>query len=137
MVSEHFLTCGDYRQGIARIRCSNPDCGHDYYFRPFFCKWFYLCPRTQRFLRDRKQSLHGRAWRAFLALLRYALCMSAANDQPEMRIRNESDSNNSGTGGNRAHFTASGMPGRAGAKGSDQARKTGRSPPGFDPASLN
>ncbi|WP_394706898.1 transposase zinc-binding domain-containing protein [Marispirochaeta sp.] len=42
-VGEHFLTCGDYRQGIARIRCSNPDCGHDY-FRPFSCKGFYLCP---------------------------------------------------------------------------------------------
>ncbi|MCF7939629.1 MAG: hypothetical protein K9L68_13615 [Spirochaetales bacterium] len=27
VVGEHFLTCGDYRQGIARIRCSNPDCG--------------------------------------------------------------------------------------------------------------
>jgi hypothetical protein len=37
------MYCGDYRQGIARIRCSNPDCGHDY-FRPFSCKGFYLCP---------------------------------------------------------------------------------------------
>ena len=42
-VGEHFLTCGDYRQGIARIRCTNPECGYDY-FRPFSCKGFYLCP---------------------------------------------------------------------------------------------
>ncbi len=42
-VGEHFLTCGDYLQGIARIRCTNPECGHDY-FRPFSCKGFYLCP---------------------------------------------------------------------------------------------
>jgi hypothetical protein len=42
-LGEHFLTCGDYRQGIARIRCTNPDCAHDY-FRPFSCKGFYLYP---------------------------------------------------------------------------------------------
>ena len=42
-IGEHFLTCGDYMQGIARIRCTNPECGHDY-FRPFSCKGFYLCP---------------------------------------------------------------------------------------------
>ena len=41
-VSEHFLTCGDYRQGIARIRCSNLECGHDY-FRPFSCKGLKPC----------------------------------------------------------------------------------------------
>ena len=38
----HFLSCGDYLNGIARIRCTNPECGHDY-FRPFSCKGFYLC----------------------------------------------------------------------------------------------
>ena len=38
-----FRTCGDYRLGVARIRCTNPACGHDY-FRPFSCKGFYLCP---------------------------------------------------------------------------------------------
>jgi len=42
-VAEKFCTCGDYLQGIARIRCTNPECGHDY-FRPFSCKGFYLCP---------------------------------------------------------------------------------------------
>ncbi|MEW5816621.1 MAG: transposase zinc-binding domain-containing protein [Spirochaetota bacterium] len=42
-VVEHFLVCGDYTQGIARIRCSNPECEHDC-FRPFSCKGFYLCP---------------------------------------------------------------------------------------------
>jgi len=42
-IGERFLTCGDYRRGVARIRCTNPACGHDY-FRPFSCKGFYLCP---------------------------------------------------------------------------------------------
>jgi len=42
-VSEHFAACGDYLNGVARIRCTNPECGHDY-FRPFSCKGFYLCP---------------------------------------------------------------------------------------------
>ena len=42
-VAERFITCGDYSHGIARIRCTNPDCGHDY-FRSFSCKGFYLCP---------------------------------------------------------------------------------------------
>jgi hypothetical protein len=34
-------SCGDWLNGIARIRCS--DCGHDY-FRPFSCKSFFHCP---------------------------------------------------------------------------------------------
>ena len=38
-----FRECGDYTKGMARIRCTNPECGHDY-FRPFSCKSFYLCP---------------------------------------------------------------------------------------------
>jgi len=42
-VATRFLTCGDYRQGLARIRCSNPECRQEY-FRPFSCKGFYLCP---------------------------------------------------------------------------------------------
>ncbi|MBI9103201.1 MAG: transposase zinc-binding domain-containing protein [Spirochaetales bacterium] len=42
-VGEHFLACGDYLNGVARIHCTNPECGHDY-FRPFSCKGFYLCP---------------------------------------------------------------------------------------------
>ena len=42
-VGEHFLSCGDYLNSIARIRCTNPECEHDY-FRPFSCKGFYLCP---------------------------------------------------------------------------------------------
>jgi len=42
-IGERFLTCGDYRLGVARIRCANPACKHDY-FRPFSCKGFYLCP---------------------------------------------------------------------------------------------
>lgn len=39
----NFLKCGDYREGIARIQCTNPECKHEY-FRPFSCKGFYLCP---------------------------------------------------------------------------------------------
>ena len=42
-IGKRFQTCGDYRRGVARIRCTNPACGHDY-FRPFSCKGFYLCP---------------------------------------------------------------------------------------------
>jgi hypothetical protein len=32
---------------VARIRCTNPEYGHDY-FRPFSCKGFYLCPSCSR-----------------------------------------------------------------------------------------
>lgn len=46
-IGERFSTCGDYLQGIARIRCTNLECGHDY-FRPFSCKGFYLCPSCSR-----------------------------------------------------------------------------------------
>ena len=42
-VARHFIICGDYSHGIARIRCTDPECGHDY-FRPFSCRGFYLCP---------------------------------------------------------------------------------------------
>ena len=38
-----FCTCGDYLQGVAQIRCTNLNRGHDY-FRPFSCNGFYLCP---------------------------------------------------------------------------------------------
>ena len=41
-IGERFATCGDYLQGIARVRCTNPECAYDY-FRPFSCKGFYLC----------------------------------------------------------------------------------------------
>ncbi|MBS3763816.1 MAG: transposase [Planctomycetes bacterium] len=46
-LGERFSTCGDYLQGVARICCTNPECGHDY-FRPFSCKGFYLCPSCSR-----------------------------------------------------------------------------------------
>ncbi|MCD6298628.1 MAG: transposase [Deltaproteobacteria bacterium] len=42
-VGEHFLGCGDFLNGVARVRCTNPECGYDY-FIPFSCKGFYLCP---------------------------------------------------------------------------------------------
>ena len=41
--AEKFITCGDWNKGIARIKCTNPDCGHDF-FLPLSCKCFYLCP---------------------------------------------------------------------------------------------
>jgi len=31
---EKFLECGDYSKGIARIKCTNHNCDHEY-FRPF------------------------------------------------------------------------------------------------------
>jgi hypothetical protein len=40
---DKFLECGDYSQGMARIKCNNDDCGYEY-FRPFSCKQWYLCP---------------------------------------------------------------------------------------------
>jgi hypothetical protein len=40
---EKFIDCGDYSKGVARIKCTNPDCDHEY-FRPFSCKSWYLCP---------------------------------------------------------------------------------------------
>ena len=40
---EKFIECGDYSKGIARIKCTNPNCGYEY-FRPFSCKSWYLCP---------------------------------------------------------------------------------------------
>jgi hypothetical protein len=40
---EAFLECGDYTRGLARIRCTNPECDEEY-FRPFSCKVFHLCP---------------------------------------------------------------------------------------------
>ena len=46
-LGERFTACGDYLQGVARVRCTNPECGHDY-FRPFSCKGFYLCPSCSR-----------------------------------------------------------------------------------------
>jgi len=42
-VVEHFISCGDYTQGIARIQCTNPECREEF-FRPFSCKGFHLCP---------------------------------------------------------------------------------------------
>ena len=38
-----FLRCGDYRFGVARLKCSNPSCAREV-FHPFSCKAFYLCP---------------------------------------------------------------------------------------------
>jgi hypothetical protein len=40
---ERFIECGDYTKGVARIRCTNPECRTEY-FRPFSCKVFHLCP---------------------------------------------------------------------------------------------
>ena len=32
-IDERFATCGDYLKGIARLRCTNPDYGHDHFRR--------------------------------------------------------------------------------------------------------
>lgn len=42
---ERFLDCGDYTKGIARIRCTNPECRAEY-FRPFSCKDSGLIPSS-------------------------------------------------------------------------------------------
>ena len=42
-VVDEFLKCGDYKEGIARVKCTNPECNHDY-FVPLSCMSFYLCP---------------------------------------------------------------------------------------------
>ncbi len=34
-------------RAAARIHCTSPECGHDY-FRPFSCKGLYLCPSCSR-----------------------------------------------------------------------------------------
>jgi hypothetical protein len=38
-----FIGCGNWVQGIARIKCPNSKCKHEY-FRSFSCKQWYLCP---------------------------------------------------------------------------------------------
>jgi hypothetical protein len=42
-VVEEFLKCGNYKEGLARVKCLNPECGHDY-FVPLSCLCFYFCP---------------------------------------------------------------------------------------------
>ena len=42
-VVEEFLKCGNFNEGVARVKCQNTDCGHDY-FVPLSCLCFYLCP---------------------------------------------------------------------------------------------
>jgi hypothetical protein len=42
-VVEEFLKCGDYKMGIARVKCTNSNCNHDF-FVPLSCLCFYLCP---------------------------------------------------------------------------------------------
>jgi hypothetical protein len=50
---EKFIECGDYSKGIARIKCTNTHCKHEY-FRPFVaslkgaCKSWYLCPSCKQ-----------------------------------------------------------------------------------------
>ncbi len=42
-VVEEYLKCGDFKEGIARVKCTNPECNHDF-FVPFSCKQFLFCP---------------------------------------------------------------------------------------------
>ncbi|MCK5095187.1 MAG: LysE family transporter [Spirochaetes bacterium] len=39
---ERIIECGDYSKGMARIKCTNPHCGHEY-FRPFVASLNYAC----------------------------------------------------------------------------------------------
>ena len=39
---EHFIECGDYSKGIARIKCTNTHCEHEY-FRPFVASLKEMC----------------------------------------------------------------------------------------------
>jgi hypothetical protein len=39
---ERFIECGDYSKSIARIKCTNPNCGHEY-FRPFVASLKEAC----------------------------------------------------------------------------------------------
>lgn len=38
-----FSECGDWNNGIARVKCTNAGCKHEL-FLPFSCKQWYLCP---------------------------------------------------------------------------------------------
>lgn len=38
-----FAECGDWHNGIARVKCTNADCKYEM-FLPFSCKQWYLCP---------------------------------------------------------------------------------------------
>ncbi len=42
-VVEEYLKCGDFKQGVARVKCINPECNHDF-FVPLSCKQFLFCP---------------------------------------------------------------------------------------------
>jgi hypothetical protein len=42
-VVNRFLDCGDLRHGFARIRCENPECGHEMLLA-FSCHGRYFCP---------------------------------------------------------------------------------------------
>ena len=85
-VATRFLTCGDYRQGVARIRCVNPKCRHEY-FRPFSCKGFFLCPscsqkRTLLFAEYLdEQLLLALPYRQFVFTLPKALRVFLRHDQ--------------------------------------------------------
>jgi hypothetical protein len=42
-VVEDYLRCGDLHEGFARVRCTNPDCRHEYLLS-FSCKGRWFCP---------------------------------------------------------------------------------------------
>ncbi len=79
-VVENFVSCGDYSQGVARIRCTNPECRNEF-FRPFSCKGFHplggqpyrLCPscsqkRTLLFAEHTENDLLLRLRHGFVTL---------------------------------------------------------------------
>ena len=42
-VVEEYLRCGDLHEGFARVRCTNPECKHEYLLA-FSCKGRWFCP---------------------------------------------------------------------------------------------
>ena len=63
-VVEEYLKCGDYKNGIARVKCTNPECNHDF-FVPFSCKQFLFCPSCSQ-----KRTLLFGEYLAFEVLLK-------------------------------------------------------------------
>ena len=47
-VVEEFIKCGDYNEGLTRVKCQNKECGHDY-FVLLSCLGFYLYPSCHWF----------------------------------------------------------------------------------------
>jgi len=51
-----FLKCGDYKEGLARIKCQNPNCGHEFFVQ-FILSVFLSLPIMSS--KDKRLSLKG------------------------------------------------------------------------------